>query len=283
MTQEEKDFLRTYDIAKYPRPSVAVDVVLFTLASNNEDMQKVNVGPLQILLIQRASYPEKGKWCLPGVFCRQGEKIEDAARRALYEETGITDSYLKLNNIYSRPDRDPRGWILSTAFLGTCNKNQCVLRSGENAWKALWFDLNVTETVTQEARTKYNLTLHNKKENIKLIIQAQETAIPSAFRVKREREIVCSELGFDHGEIVTNAVLSLRKGAESDKRLVFELLPEYFTIGALQAAYSRIFGITEAIPNFRRNMEKYVIATDEWEKGRHYRPSRLYKRNLDMF
>ena len=62
----EKDFLKEYDITKYDRPSIATDIVLFTLDNSIKNAKKVNVGPLQILLIKRASNPFKGQWALPG-------------------------------------------------------------------------------------------------------------------------------------------------------------------------------------------------------------------------
>ena len=57
----EKDFLEEYDITKYDRPSIATDIVLFTLDNSIKNAKKVNVGPLQILLIKRASNPFKGQ------------------------------------------------------------------------------------------------------------------------------------------------------------------------------------------------------------------------------
>ena len=42
----EKDFLEEYDITKYDRPSIATDIVLFTLDNSIKNAKKVNVGPL---------------------------------------------------------------------------------------------------------------------------------------------------------------------------------------------------------------------------------------------
>ncbi|MFL7793463.1 MAG: NUDIX domain-containing protein, partial [Anaerolineae bacterium] len=63
----------------YPRPSVTVDVIIFTL----------NEGDLQVLLIQRGHPPFEGMWAIPGGFVRIDESLEDAAQRELEEETGV--------------------------------------------------------------------------------------------------------------------------------------------------------------------------------------------------
>ena len=55
----EKDFLKEYDITKYDRPSIATDIVLFTLDNSIKNAKKVNVGPLQILLIKELLIPLK--------------------------------------------------------------------------------------------------------------------------------------------------------------------------------------------------------------------------------
>lgn len=71
---------------------------------------------LRPLLIKRGSYPYKGLWALPGDFCRTSERILETTRRKLYEETHVTDAYLKPFDIFSEKNRDPRGWIISHAF-----------------------------------------------------------------------------------------------------------------------------------------------------------------------
>ncbi len=47
----------------------------------------VNSG--SILLVKRANEPARGMWALPGGAVEWGEKIRDAVRRELLEETGV--------------------------------------------------------------------------------------------------------------------------------------------------------------------------------------------------
>ncbi|KMJ57429.1 hypothetical protein AB685_15505 [Bacillus sp. LL01] len=56
------------------------------------------------LLLQQRSDNEQ--WGLPGGFMELGENISDAARREVYEETGIHLEQLELFGIYSGPEYD---------------------------------------------------------------------------------------------------------------------------------------------------------------------------------
>src|SRR5688572_12548436 len=83
---EEVAFLAEYDAAQYPRPSVAVDIVVFTIIDAD----------LKVLLIRRQNHPFKGAWALPGGFVRvgesaddRGEDLDEAAARRLSEETKL--------------------------------------------------------------------------------------------------------------------------------------------------------------------------------------------------
>ena len=85
MSDHEKKFLEEYDADRYPRPSVTVDLVVFTVLDAD----------LKVLLIQRGAHPHQGQWALPGGFLKvrhdddQGEDLEAAAHRELAEETGL--------------------------------------------------------------------------------------------------------------------------------------------------------------------------------------------------
>jgi len=85
-------------------PYVAVDVVLL-----REDGS--------LVLVKRGREPFKGYWALPGGFVRWGETVEEAAVREAGEETGLEVELRGLVGVYSRPDRDPRGHVISVAFL----------------------------------------------------------------------------------------------------------------------------------------------------------------------
>ena len=75
----EAEFLKTYDITKYDRPSVTVDIAAFGVQGIAEDNYRQDEKKeLSILLIKRGGYPFKDMWALPGGFVQKDETIEES-------------------------------------------------------------------------------------------------------------------------------------------------------------------------------------------------------------
>lgn len=114
----------------YPRPAVSADCVII---DENEH---------QILLIERKNDPYKNMWALPGGFIEEDETVEKGAAREVEEETGLKDVKLELADVFSDPDRDPRGRIITVAFLARIQKTKASPVAGDDAGKVQWFSLN---------------------------------------------------------------------------------------------------------------------------------------------
>ncbi len=69
-----------------------------------------------IVLVRRRHHPHG--WAIPGGFVDLGERVEDAARREMREETSLEVTLTDLLGVYSDPARDPRGHTVSTVFVG---------------------------------------------------------------------------------------------------------------------------------------------------------------------
>jgi ADP-ribose pyrophosphatase YjhB (NUDIX family) len=95
----------------------------------------------QILFIKRTSYPFKNHLSLPGGFVNYGERIEDALRREVKEETSLNVEPLEILGVYSDPDRDPRGHIISTVFVCLVMDN-LKGKAGDGPGEMCWINLN---------------------------------------------------------------------------------------------------------------------------------------------
>lgn len=120
----------TYEFA---RPGLTVDLVIFYKPEHVERPEK-------ILLIKRGNDPYKGCWALPGGYVEEGEKIEDAAKRELMEETHLSGVDLTQMKTYGDPGRDPRGWTATVAFMGHVS-DMAAAKAGDDAKDAQWFSL----------------------------------------------------------------------------------------------------------------------------------------------
>jgi 8-oxo-dGTP diphosphatase len=92
----------------------------------------------RVLLIRRGNPPFKGSYALPGGFVDVGERVEDACRRELMEETGVRAGKLTLIGVYSDPKRDPRGHSVAVAFL--TRVRAVVPIAGDDAAAAEWVE-----------------------------------------------------------------------------------------------------------------------------------------------
>lgn len=97
-------------------PLLTVDIVIRT--------------PEGIVLIRRDNPPFKGFYALPGGFVEVGERVEEAAVREAREETGLTVRLERLVGVYSDPDRDPRGHVVSICYAATASG---IPRAGSDA------------------------------------------------------------------------------------------------------------------------------------------------------
>ncbi len=114
---------------KFQRPSVTVDMVVFTIQGNQ----------LKVLLVKRKINPFRGKWSLPGGFVRMNENLEQAAKRELEEETGVKNIYLEQLYTFGDPKRDPRERVITISYMALINSENIKLRASTDASEAEWF------------------------------------------------------------------------------------------------------------------------------------------------
>ena len=161
----EREYLAEYATKNYPRLYLTADLVLFA------------PDPLSVLLIRRGGHPCLGKWAFPGGFVEPNESAFDAALRELSEETGVDAHTFDIHEIglFSKPGRDPRGWVVTDAFFTTVRREDIRAKAGDDAADAQWF------AVTEQPDGS-------------LLLQSETAQI---------RE---SDLAFDHAEILKRAL-----------------------------------------------------------------------------
>ncbi|MDP9406447.1 MAG: NUDIX domain-containing protein, partial [Actinomycetota bacterium] len=94
-------------LADYPRPSLAVDVALLTVLY---DGRRARLG---VLVHER----HDGSWSLPGTFVHEGERLREAALRALAGKAGVRGREPEQLRVFDDPERDWRGWVVSVAHV----------------------------------------------------------------------------------------------------------------------------------------------------------------------
>ena len=172
--REEKEYLQQYSIDAFDRPSLATDITIFSIMNEQEqiNIRKLQEKALKILLIKRASFPYKNCWALPGGFCIKGEDVIDTAKRELYEETNIQNAFLQLVGAFGESNRDPRGWIISNAFVALVDGELSKLKASTDAWEACWFSMDIQKNEMERTSseksiyivTQYTILLKNKEK-----------------------------------------------------------------------------------------------------------------------
>ncbi|KGP78653.1 ADP-ribose pyrophosphatase [Paenibacillus sp. MAEPY2] len=286
MNISEQQFLETYDAGEYERPSVTVDMLVFTIRSETqENYRKLAEPELQLLLIRRGGHPYMGQWALPGGFVSMQESLEDAARRELFTETGLDDIYLEQLYTWGDVHRDPRTRVISCSYMALVDSSELQLQAGDDASEADWFRME--QRLLEEKRhihergrvteRRVQLILTNGTEELSAVIETKETV---EGRV-RHSNISMNEvqgIAFDHAKIIHYALERLRAKVEYTV-IAFNLMPETFTLTALQKVYEIISGKKLLAAAFRRKIADWVIETGEYTGNAGHRPSRLYRLN----
>lgn len=197
----EEEFLKAYNFKEYDHLSLATDIVVL-----KKEKLKDN---FSILMIKRGEHPFMNSWALPGGFIRKNESAEESALRELKEETGLTQEiFLEEIGVFSEPNRDPRGRIVSVAFLSVIDNENTELRFGEDAIDAKFFNIELTrKKMIQEDIEIEEIKLKIAVDDINLSAVIMKERVTEKNRVKEKYKIKDSfGIAFDHANIIVTGI-----------------------------------------------------------------------------
>jgi 8-oxo-dGTP diphosphatase len=150
---------------EYPRPAVTVDIIVVTTERRP-----------RVLLIRRKHEPFAGAWAIPGGFVDMEESLETAARRELKEETGLDAEELEQLHTFGDPGRDPRGRVISVAYLIRVDAKQVKPIAADDAADVGWHDLAAPPPLAFD----HALILETARQRLKKTVRPRPSSARSA-------------------------------------------------------------------------------------------------------
>lgn len=245
------------------------DLLIFGIDSReSENLRSLPKKYFSILLVKRNKEPFIDKWCLPGGYVMNDETSKKASCRVLEKETGLKNVYMQQVGVFDKVNRDPRGRTISTAYMALIDRT---LLNQELDSKAAWFDIEVLEN---EDSIKVELMNGEDKINyeVKKITIDKKTE-EYEYEIKEK-----SDLAFDHDVIIIKGIMDLRHKVDTTD-IVFNLMPEEFTIGQLKQVYELLLGRSLVNSAFRRVIAPKIRETDKMVRTGGHRPSVLCRYN----
>jgi 8-oxo-dGTP diphosphatase len=231
---------------KQLHPNISVDCVIFGF-----DFENLNV----ILAERKLMDKDTGEsiisdYTLAGNHIYKDEQLEDAAKRVLYDLTGLENIYLDQFTTTGDPDRLK------------CEKDQLWLR----------------ETGKDPAERVISVCYFS-------LLNCNEVTIKKGDRIVGWHPVKkATNLAFDHREILKVAIQSLQRKLLYEP-IGFEMLPEKFTLSQLQKLYEVVFDVEFDKRNFRKKVSKmkYLIQLNEKQKGVSHKPARYYTFRREVY
>ncbi|MBR3365292.1 MAG: NUDIX hydrolase [Solobacterium sp.] len=251
--QTLEEFLAAYDETLYRRPSNTVDMILMTISE----------GSLKILLVKRGDHPFIHDWALPGGFINFDEDMEAAVERELAEETNIKDhTYFKQLYTFGNADRDPRTRIITTAYLSmTPEENIRNTAAGDDAAETGWFTISKITENTDDSGRKSVLRMDLDEKDIHMIYDVNDSVRSNYVETRSSLNPHSNaKLACDHIKAINMAMDQIQHRAASTG-ILFNMLPEEFTLRQAQTVYEAIIGRRTDTGNFRRDIKKMLKPT----------------------
>lgn len=155
--EKEKLFLEGYDSTKYEKPSVAIDLLIFTIKDNQ----------LQVFLMEREKMPFQGQLALPGVFVGIEESLEEAVKRGLKEKASLKNIYFEQLYTWGEVERDPRMRIISVSYMALVPFSQLVSSARKKGLEQNLYTVDSILTSRQKMAFDHKKIIAYGRERIK--------------------------------------------------------------------------------------------------------------------
>lgn len=162
---------------------VTADVVIFTIQQ----------GVLKVLLVKRLIDPFIGQFAIPGGFVLEDEDLDQAAVRELREETGVSDVYLEQLYSFGKPDRDPRGRVVTIAYFALISADR-TLKAGTDAAEAVWYPMDDLPPLAFDHATILNYALERLRNKLEYTTVGFQL-LPEKFTLTELQEVYGAILG----------------------------------------------------------------------------------------
>lgn len=263
----EKEFLEKYNPKNFENISLTVDIVIFSIDNEKqkENYRKLDDQKLKILLVKRKEHPYINYWSLPGGFVKTNESLEETANRILLSKTGLNDLYIEQLYTFGGVSRDPRMRIISSSYISLIDRSKHILKQTDLVSESDWFEIDFCGN---------KLKLTSSTENFEIDF-AEKVFLNGKMKNKSYEIKSKNEIAFDHAKIILEGLLRLRNKIEYTD-IVFNLVPDKFSLTQLQQVYEMILGEKLLAAAFRRKIANKIKDTGEYSKEKGHRPSQYY-------
>lgn len=204
---------------------------------------------LKVLLVEK-THVEPGHTGavsrLPGDLIDEGEELDAAARRILFDMTGMSSPHLEQFHTFGSPSR--------------------IRNSVDRAWVEAVSGQKIGRLVT----VAYMAMLRISTKLLKLMESHKARWVSVAN---------LPELAFDHRDIIELALEKVRSSVKKEPAVIYDMLPAKFTALQLRRLNEEIHGRPMDVRNFHKKIASrpYIVPLDEREEGVAHRAARYYR------
>ncbi len=186
---------------------------------------------------------------LTGYHIQQNQNLNEAAEKILYERTGLKDIYLEQVFTFGDTDR--------------------LLHPKDQRWIQ-----HLNKTIDNHT---ISIAYYALIDNTKVTLSDNSKA--AWFPIQE-----IPDLGYDHQSIIDKSLEALKVKVRMEP-IIFELLPEKFTLTQMQKAYEVVLDTELDRRNFRKKVAlmKFIIPLDEKQKGVAHKPAQLFNFSREVY